>query len=152
MVISGIVLQSNKLALYTHCHSHRLNLVVSSLTRIIGFRNVMDAIKAISYFFNLSPKRQEHLEKLVKEKKLLKKMLQKKLLDVCRTSWLERIDGTDLFEDLFLAIIVTLEEIFFNLQCKYNKGTSVKGKSLLKLIFNFDFIVKLAFSRQFRLC
>ena len=60
----GIVLQSNKLALYMHCHSHRLNLVVSSLTRIIGFRNVMDAIKAISYFFNLSPKRQE---KVIKE-------------------------------------------------------------------------------------
>ena len=59
----GIVLQSNKLALYTHCHSHRLNLAVSSLTRIKGFRNVMHAIKAISYFFNLSPKRQEHLEK-----------------------------------------------------------------------------------------
>ena len=26
--LSGIVLQSNKLALYRHCHSHRLNLVV----------------------------------------------------------------------------------------------------------------------------
>ena len=51
-----VVLESNKLSLYTHFHSHRLNLVVSSLTRIISFRNVMDDIKAISYFFNLSPK------------------------------------------------------------------------------------------------
>ena len=34
--VSEIVLQGNKLALYTHCHRHRLNLVVSSLTRIIG--------------------------------------------------------------------------------------------------------------------
>ena len=51
-----VVLESNKLALYTHFHSHRLNLAVSSLTRIISFRNVMDDIKAISYFFNLSPK------------------------------------------------------------------------------------------------
>ena len=58
--LSGIVLQSNKLALYTHCHSHRLILVVNSLAGIIGFRNVMDAIKAISCFFNLSPKKQEH--------------------------------------------------------------------------------------------
>ena len=55
--LSRIVLQSNKLALYTHCHSHWINLVVSSLTRIIGFKNVTDAIKAISYFFNLSPKK-----------------------------------------------------------------------------------------------
>ena len=81
--LSGIVLQSNKLALYTHCHSHRLNLVVSSFTRIIGFRNVMDAIKAISYFFNLSPKRQEHLEKVIEEN--FPEVTRKKLLDVCRT-------------------------------------------------------------------
>ena len=63
--LSGIVLQSNKLTLHTHCCVHRSNLVVSSLTRIIGFRNVVDTIKAISYFFNLSPKRQEHLEKVI---------------------------------------------------------------------------------------
>ena len=144
--LSGIVLQSNKLALYTHCHSHRLNLVVSSLTRIIGFRNVMDAIKAISYFFNLSPKRQEHLEKVIKEN--FPEVTRKKLLHLCRTRWLERIDGVDLFEDLFLAILMTLEEIFFNLEGKYNKGTSVKANSLLKLIFNFDFIVKLVISRH----
>ena len=81
--LSGIALQSNKLALYTHSHSHRLNLVVSSLTRIIGFRNVMDAIKAISYFFNLFPKRQEHLEKLIK--KIFPEITRKNLLDVCRT-------------------------------------------------------------------
>ena len=126
--LSGIVFQSNKLALYTHCHSHRLNLVVSSLTRIIGFRNVMDAIKAISYFFNLSPKRQEHLEKVIKE--IFPEVTRKKLLDVCRTRWLERRDGVDLFEDLFLAILMTLEEIFFNLEDKYNKDTPVGANSL----------------------
>ena len=50
--LSGIVLQNNKLALYKHRHSHRINLAVNSVTIIIGFRNVMDAIKTISYFFN----------------------------------------------------------------------------------------------------
>ena len=125
----GIVLQSNMLALYTHCHRHRLNLVVTSLARIIGFRNNMNAIKVISYFFSLSPKRVEHLEKVIKENFL--KVTKKKFLDVCRTRWLERIDGVDLFEDLFLAILMTLEEIFFNLEGKYNKDTSVKANSLL---------------------
>ena len=48
--LSGIVLQSNKLVLYTHCHSQKSNLVVSSLARIIGFRNVMDVIKASHIF------------------------------------------------------------------------------------------------------
>ena len=70
----------------------------------------------------------------------------KKLLDVCRTRWLERIDGLDLFEDLFLAILMTLEEISFNLECKYNEDTSVEANSLSKLIFNFGFYVKLVIS------
>ena len=43
---------------------------------------------------------------------------------------------------------MTLEEIFFNLEGKYNKDTSVKANSLLKLIFSFDFIVKLVISRH----
>ena len=142
--LSGIALQSNKLALYRHCHSHRLNLAVNSLTRIIGFRNVIDATKGILFFLNLSPKRQEHLEKLIQGNSV--EVTKKKLLDVCRTRWLERIDGADLFEELFLAILMTLEEIFFHLEGKYNKDTSAKADSLLKSNFNFDFIVKLVIS------
>ena len=74
----------------------------------------MDAIKATPYFFNLYPKKQEHLEKDFPE------VTRKMLLDVCR----ERMDSVDLFEDLFLPILMTLEEIFLNLECKYNKDTS----------------------------
>ena len=48
------------------------------------------------------------------------------MLDVSRKGWLERMGDVDLFEDLFLAILMTLEEIFFNLFSKYNKNTSVK--------------------------
>ena len=86
------------------------------------------------------------MEKVIKEN--FPEVTRKRLLDVCRTRWLERIDGVDLFEDLFLSILMTLEKIFFNLEGKYNKDTSVKVNSLLKLIFNFDFIVKLVISRH----
>ena len=86
----------------------------------------------ISYFFNLSPKRQEHLEKVIKGNFL--KTTRKKLLDVCQTKQLECIDGADSYEDLFLATLMTLEEIFFNLESKYSEDTSVKANSLLKLI------------------
>ena len=58
------------------------------------------------------------------------------------------IDSVDLFEDLYFAILMTLEEIFLNLEGKYNTSTSFKANSLLKLIFNFDFIVELVISRH----
>ena len=41
---------------------------------------------------------------------------------------------------------MNLEDIFFNLEGMYNKDTSIKPNSLLKLIFNFDFIVKIIIS------
>ena len=86
------------------------------------------------------------MKKVIKEN--FPEVTRKNLLDVCRTRLLERIDGVDLFEDLFFAILMTLEEIFFNLEGKYNKDTSLKANCLLKLIFNFDFIVKLVISRH----
>ena len=51
-----------------------------------------------------------------------------------------------LIEDLFLTIPMNLEDIFFNLEGMYNKDTSVKANCLLKLIFNFDFIIKIIIS------
>ena len=69
------------------------------------------------------------MEKIIKEN--FPEVTRKMLLDVCRTRWLEHIDGADLFEDLFLAVLMALEEIFFNLEGNYNKGTSVKANSLL---------------------
>ena len=42
---------------------------------------------------------------------------------------------------------MTSEEIFFNLEDKYNKDTSLEANSFLKLILNFDFIVKHVISR-----
>ena len=87
----------------------------------------MNALKAISYFFNLSPKRQEHLEKVIKGN--FPEVTRKKLLDVCRARWIDCIDGVDLFEDIFLAILMDLEDIFFNLEGKYKKDSSVKANS-----------------------
>ena len=70
------------------------------------------------------------MEKVITEN--FSKSYKKKLLDVSRKGWLERIGDVDLFEDLFLAILMTLEEIFFNLYSKYNKDTSVKDNLFSK--------------------
>ena len=58
--LSAHFLQINDKAIYTHCHSHRLNLCNSCSIQFV--RNIMDQIKEISYFFNLSKTRQNVLE------------------------------------------------------------------------------------------
>ena len=67
--LSAYFLQINYKAIYTHCHSHRLNLVICSFCSIQFVRNV-DQIKEISYFFNLSQTRQNILQKSIPDSRL----------------------------------------------------------------------------------
>ena len=39
-----------------------------------------------------------------------------KLKDVCRTRWIERVNGLDTFEELFVPIFFTLDEMASNLE------------------------------------
>ena len=51
----AFILRENSKALYIHCASHRLNLVIGTSCRILSVRNLMDLIKDISCLFNFSP-------------------------------------------------------------------------------------------------
>ena len=59
---SALILKENEKALYTNCANHRLNLAISPLCKITSNRNLMNTIKEITYFFNFSPIRSEHLQ------------------------------------------------------------------------------------------
>ena len=59
--------EENKLANYTHCASHKLNLCVAASCSLQSVKNMMDHVRIISDFFNNSPKRQQLLESMIKE-------------------------------------------------------------------------------------
>ena len=101
---SAHILWLNKKALYWHCFSHRLNLVSNSCT-VREVWNMMDQIKDISYFLNLSQPWQQMLEAAIKS--LCPESRSTNLIDVCRTRWVERIFGLDHFEEMFIAIVQT---------------------------------------------
>ena len=63
--LSAQILRINEKAIYTHCHSHQLNLVVAASCNIQIVRNVLDQIKELSYFFNYSEPRQNRLDAYV---------------------------------------------------------------------------------------
>ena len=71
-----------------------------------------------------------------------------KLLDVCRTRWVAKIDGLNIFIDLLPAIVAALEKICFNIERKYNRDTSSTAVSLLHLVLNFQFIVALVICKN----
>ena len=87
-------------------------MVLVQFSSVQCIRNVMEQVKQISYFFNLSQSRHLILESNVSRH--CPDSRKSKLKDVCRTRWVDRIHGMDTFEELFVPIVFTLEEMSLN--------------------------------------
>ena len=72
-----------------------------------------------------------------------------KLIDMCRTRWLEIIDGMSIFEELLVSIYHSLGKIKEN-KCepRFNNETFAKADSLFKLVTDFRFIITLVITRN----
>lgn len=70
-----------------------------------------------------------------------------KLIPLCRTRWVERINSLEVTLDLMNAVSETLMEMHENADKSWNRGTSTQGFSLLKSI-DFEFIVTLVVTQR----
>ena len=69
----------------------------------------MEQIKEITYLFTFSVPRKNILSEKVEV--YTPNALDQKLVDVCHTRWLERIDGMSIFEELFKSVYHYLHEM-----------------------------------------
>ena len=90
--------------------NHRLNLCVADTCQLALVRNMMDVVRKLSEFFDNSPKRQQHL--ISKIRVMMPAANHFVLVNVCRTRWIERIDGMDRIVELLHPVVATLEDIF----------------------------------------
>ena len=102
---------------YVHYDSHLLNLCIASACNIQLVRNMMAHVRIVSDFFNNSPKRFQLLQKKICE---IPSARYSRLIDVCRTRWLAHIDGLDVFAEVFVAIVRSLEIIKLNCDRSWN--------------------------------
>ena len=72
----------------------------------------------------------------------------KKMKDVCRTHWIERVNGMDTFEELFFPLICCLEKMKLNKDKTCNRDTSVKTSSFFTLFSTFQFVSCLVLTRS----
>ena len=86
-------------ALYIHCSSRVLNLSISNVYRLPANRNIIDTLNTVFLFFDLSPKRQRFLERILKH--LAPDMRKRKLVGMCKTRWVERHVCYDMFYDMY---------------------------------------------------
>ena len=151
MGVQGRICRVSPLALYTHCHSHQLNLCIVRACSIPQIRNANGAISEIAKFFNYSPKRQRFFEHIIDS--VLPNEKRVKLKDLCRTRWVQRIDSYLVFYDLYPAIIKAMESInsssteFGN--WSWDSETMTKANGYLFQVTSFEFLT--AFSITMRI-
>ncbi|XP_065665586.1 52 kDa repressor of the inhibitor of the protein kinase-like [Hydra vulgaris] len=138
--LSAQVLNINSKALHTHCHSHRLNLSVCELCNVQLVSEVFNKVRELSYFFNYSENRQKFLEASILERE--PQTHKKKLKDICRTRWIERIDGLNTFLEHYLSIFHALC-IMASPESSVNKDTQNKSSTFLNSIGTFQFVFTL---------
>lgn len=147
---SAHILSRNRKALYVHCFSHRLNLTIAHACSVDSVKSMLLTIKQVSDFFNMSEQRQQGLELNIK--RFCSDSRKLKLKDVCRTRWVERINGLDVFEELFPAILNTLENMESNEPLPdgryYNNNTRSNASIFLPKLLSFAFIVNMVITRS----
>ena len=83
----------------------------------------------MSYFFNFSLIRAWCLLNFIK--KYEQGRINSKLIDVCCTQWVNRIDALVVFLERFTYVVETLEYFIVNPESTVNIDTSIKAQALL---------------------
>ena len=146
---SSLIRAEHDKAIYVHCMNHRLNLCVADTCQLPLVRNMMDVVRKISEFFYNSPKRQQHL--ISKIRLLMPAANHFVLVNVCRTRWIERIDGMDRIVELLHPVVATLEHISMNRNApsdgNWNQNSRNDAQALINAI-TFSFIITVVIVRH----
>ena len=86
---ASYVLKESPKAMVTHCCRHKLNLSLASSCKHPKVDNILKIYKAITIFFNSSPKRESLLEYIVRSRCIGAEKL-KVLVGMCKTRWSQR--------------------------------------------------------------
>ena len=142
--VSGRILQKNPKALYVHCSSHRLNLVVAKACSILPVKNMLGQAQKIVSSFSNSPIRSQYLSKKIAEYGLTFH----KLATASTTRWVERIASLDSFLDAFVVIYETLNYMQYGGSSnEFQKSTS-DAQAHFRQVEKFEFIVSLVITQN----
>lgn len=131
---------------YVHCNSHKLNLCVMTACQVQSVRNMLGTMGEIANYFNFSPKRQGLLEKQIME--ICPKQTRQKLLNVCKTRWVQRLDALKVLSQLFEPVVVSLQIISTNEDKSWNADSTRTANTLFHAITTFAFIITFTVCRE----
>ena len=124
--------ESAPMAVYVHCASHVLNLVLNESSTVLYIRNMFDTISNTITFINESPKR--------------KAVFHVNLINYCAARFIQRHDAIVRFSENFEYVIHCLEDIFSNIE--FNNKTRSLALSHLSFLKNCTFLISLASAKK----
>ena len=127
-------------ALYVHCVSHVLNPCVVTACSIQAIRNMYGIVEEICLFFNYSAKWQQELQEHI-ENLPVGTTSKTKLVNLCKTRWVARIEDFEVFRDMLPALVSTLEVI--STAHGWSAESFKKASALLISITQFQFLMSL---------
>ena len=122
---------------------HSLNLCVVAACSVQAVRNMMGTMLEVCLFFSNSPKRQLELERNIQS---IGDATAKKLVNLCKTRWVARIDALDVFYDLFPSVLKTFEVISEGTD--WNQESRRSAENLLTCITKFEFLLAFVVTKQ----
>ena len=135
---AALISKDNPLPLYLHCASHSLNLAVVKSLDEASVRNMFGVVNRVSIFFSAHPKRQRKLEEAIDQTQIGSAV--KKLKDLCRTRWVERIDAFDRFKKLHSSLVSYFETISAEGSCCWTPDSLTDASRLLQAFSTTDFL------------
>ena len=84
------------------CAAHSLNLCVVGPCKIQMVKNMMGSMAELCLFFSNSPKCQLELEKHIQ---FIQSTNTKKLVSLCKTQWVARIDVLEVLFELYPGVV-----------------------------------------------
>ena len=134
---AAIISRQYPAALYLHCSSHVLNLVVVKALDVTSVRNMMGTIERAATFFFAHPKRQKALERAIESTQ--PDTTKRKLKDLCRTRWVQRLEALDTFQQLLPSVVACMEAILEQ-GSSWSRDSLIDARGILSAITAVDFI------------
>lgn len=120
--VQKILREKYKKALFFHCASHKLNLVVHDLNQIPAIRNTLGTIKEIIKFFRESAQRRKHVPNIPM---------------LCETRWSQKYKCIAIFKENYIQMATAL----LALSKESNNATRKAAFQLYCAAINSEFIV-----------
>lgn len=138
------IMQLNQKAIYFHCAAHCLSLCIVKACAVHSIRNMYGTMRELALFFTLSPKRQRHLERILDGCDVTRKQ---KLVDLCRTRWIETHSSFETLTDLFVYVHQCLTDMETG-DSEWDSDTLTKCRGLRVAISSSGFLVSFVTTRN----